>query len=361
VNTVPWDADPHTKAKHALYRQYLSKWVPIMMRGWGGDVTYAEGFAGPGVYTDGAPGSPVIALRTIVGDPKLRTSSRKMRLLFVDKDPRCTSLLEKQLTAAAHPVELADLPNYGITVGIECGECVPVLDQLLTQHKAWGRPMLVVLDTWGGAVWLDLVSKVATNSNSEVLITIQPQYFSRFAGVDNLDHGDKVFGSKAWRAVRDQPADKKARWLLQHYRETIRAAGFEFVLDFELVDENGHALFLVFGTTHRRGLEKMKEAMWEVDDVAGSGYRDPRDPDQQTLAIAFEPNTAPLRRLILARLREDGEQGSTVLKLRDFALFQTVFKASQVKPVLDRMLDMAEIESDSPRLTFTSNVRLVRN
>ncbi|MDQ3641531.1 MAG: hypothetical protein M3450_08740 [Actinomycetota bacterium] len=41
-------ADPHTKAKHAVYAQYLGKWMPIMVQFWGGNVTYAEGFAGPG-------------------------------------------------------------------------------------------------------------------------------------------------------------------------------------------------------------------------------------------------------------------------------------------------------------------------
>jgi three-Cys-motif partner protein len=60
-NSVPWDADPHTKTKHALYTRYLDKWMPIMVNGWGANITYAEGFAGPGVYLDGSPGSPVIA------------------------------------------------------------------------------------------------------------------------------------------------------------------------------------------------------------------------------------------------------------------------------------------------------------
>jgi len=36
---IPWAADPHTKAKHALYDRYLSKWSPIMLRGWGATTT----------------------------------------------------------------------------------------------------------------------------------------------------------------------------------------------------------------------------------------------------------------------------------------------------------------------------------
>ena len=78
-NPVPWDADPHTKTKHALYTQYLGKWMPIMVTGLGANITYAEGFAGPGVYLDGSPGSPVIALRTLVDKLKHQDEGQERR------------------------------------------------------------------------------------------------------------------------------------------------------------------------------------------------------------------------------------------------------------------------------------------
>ena len=53
-----------------------------------------------------------------------------------------------------------------------------------------------------------------------------------------------------------------AKW----YRQTVVASGFSHVLDFESIDARGQLLYLVFGTTHQRGLEKMKEVMWEVDE-----------------------------------------------------------------------------------------------
>ncbi|OBG88664.1 three-Cys-motif partner protein TcmP [Mycolicibacterium farcinogenes] len=358
--TIPWDADPHTKTKHLLYQRYFGKWFPIMMRGWGGDLTYAEGFSGPGVYADGAAGSPVIALNSIIGDPGLRTSAHKMRLLFVDHNPRCTALLHERLSVAAQPVSLDDLPQHGITVDIRTGECVPTLEQLLTEHNAWGRPMLVVLDTWGGSVPLELVRRVANNVNSEVLITIGPQYFSRFARVDEISHGDAVFGSSTWREVMNKPPGEKSKWLLQHYRDIIQGIGFDHVLDFELIDTRGQSLYLVFATTHERGLEKMKEAMWEVDDISGVGYRDPRDPGQQTLEIEFEPNTNPLRRLIVDHLKQQPNHQASVSALRSFALFRTVYKASHVMPILRDMVDNGELVSDTPgrRLGYDGYVRL---
>lgn len=357
---VPWSADPHTKIKHAVYRQYLSKWMPIMMQGWGGNITYAEGFAGPGVYLDGSPGSPVIALRSLLDDSALRTSGRRIRLLFVDREPRCTRMLQDQLTVAATPVPVSDLPKYGIDVDIMTGNCDPCLEELLTRRQAWGRPMLVVLDTWGASVPLDLIRRVAANGHSEVIVTIQPQYFARFAESSDIAHGDKVFGGTDWRAVAAQPPGSKARWLLQHYRETVRTVGFSHVLDFELVDRRGQALYLVFGTTHEKGLRKMKEAMWEVDDVTGVGYRDPRDPDQETLNIEFEPQTAPLRRLLVDYMLALPKRQAAVHQLRHFALFQTVYKESQVKPVVEEMIGrkiLLRLSGDG-RLSFGDVVRL---
>lgn len=255
---VPWDVDPHTKAKHAVYRQYLSKWMPIMVQGWSGDATYAEGFAGPGVYVDGSPGSPVIALRSLLDRPELRSKVRNVRLLFVDRDPRCTDLLQAKLKEAANNIALAQLHQHGIVVDVVTGTCEPRLEEVLTRHAAWGHPMLVVLDTWGGAVHLDLVRRIAGNVSSEVIVTMQPQYFARFAEAPDVAHGDSVFGGTEWREVATKPAQDKARWLLQRYRRTVQGAGFPHVLDFELIDTRGQALYLVFGTTHHQGVRKMK-------------------------------------------------------------------------------------------------------
>lgn len=357
---VEWSAAPHTLAKHGVYRQYLSKWMPIMIHSWKGDVTYAEGFAGPGIYTGGEPGSPVIALETLIRDPEIRMKARDLRFLFVEKDARRVARLRERLTVAASPVRLDDLSGYGIDLAVEVGDYDPTLVEVLTKHNAWGRPMLVVLDTFGGGVKLDLVRRIANNPSSEVIITFEPQHFSRFATAPNVVHGDAVFGDPGWRQVADQPSEAKTRWVVSKYRGVLHDAGFPFVLTFELVGSNGHSLFLVFGTTHVRGLQKMKEAMWEVDPIQGVQYRDPADPEQQLLDIELEPHTEPLRRELLQFLRQADGQSASVGDLRRFALYQTVYKESQVKPVLDKLVDMGLAVGDGTdgHVRLGGNIRL---
>lgn len=341
-----WEAEPHTLVKHRVYESYLRKWMPIMIQGWKGDITYAEGFAGPGVYDGGEPGSPVLALRTLIGNPALRTRARDLRFLFVERDQRRAERLRQELETASTPVPLRELPKYGIDLAISTGSYDPNLVNLLTEHNAWGRPMLVVLDTFGGAVKLDLVRRIAHNPSSEVIITFEPQYFSRFAASDALEHGDTVFGDQSWRDVADQPADAKTRWVIAKYRDVLVNEGFPFVLTFELVKTRGHSLFLVFGTTHVRGLQKMKEAMWEVDSISGVQYRDPADPNQELLDIRMEPSTSPLMRELLAHLQGTPSGEASVSDLRRHALYQTVYKESQVKPVLDQLAARGAIVGD---------------
>ena len=56
-----WDIEPHTRAKHEILKKYLEAWFPIINR-YNRKIIYIDGFCGPGRYSGGEPGSPVIAL-----------------------------------------------------------------------------------------------------------------------------------------------------------------------------------------------------------------------------------------------------------------------------------------------------------
>jgi three-Cys-motif partner protein len=56
-----WPIEPHTAAKHQILRKYLDAWLPIL-GAYNKRVVYVDGFSGPGRYTGGEPGSPIIAI-----------------------------------------------------------------------------------------------------------------------------------------------------------------------------------------------------------------------------------------------------------------------------------------------------------
>ena len=56
-----WSIEPHTAAKHKILCKYLDAWLPIL-QSFNGRIIYLDGFAGPGRYIGGEPGSPLVAL-----------------------------------------------------------------------------------------------------------------------------------------------------------------------------------------------------------------------------------------------------------------------------------------------------------
>ena len=61
--TTIWDLESHSRAKHEILKRYLQAWVPILGQSSYSELLYIDGFAGPGRYSKGEDGSPIIALR----------------------------------------------------------------------------------------------------------------------------------------------------------------------------------------------------------------------------------------------------------------------------------------------------------
>ncbi|MFC9327003.1 three-Cys-motif partner protein TcmP [Kitasatospora sp. NPDC057015] len=347
-----WHRDPHTAAKHDVLRQYLQAWAPILLSR-NDIVTYAEGFAGPGIYKGGEAGSPVIAHQVLAGSLRQRAGKR-VKMVLVEEDGRRKTELEQQLAHARENQpgpELARLETH-----VTQGGCHPDLLRNLAQTGSLGHPMFVLLDGFGSPeVPFALLQQVARHRSSEVMITFQPQFLVRFAQKDGTHRaaGDAFFGNSDWHSVFALPSNEKAPYLRDQYRRTLRAAGFDHSLSFEMIDEKRHLLYLIFGTSHEKGVEKMKEAMWKVDTTTGVRYCDPKDPDQQVLELTLEPDTGPLRRILIEYLRSSPD-GFTVAALQRFALLETVYRPAQVIPALTRL-------REEKRITTTAPGRIVRS
>src|SRR5713226_7063464 len=99
-----WSIEPHTKAKHAILQHYLEAWFPILGR-WNGRVLFIDGFAGPGIYANGEPGSPLIALMTLLEHPMFTRLHCEFVFLFMEPEEDRAASLNAQLAAffASHP------------------------------------------------------------------------------------------------------------------------------------------------------------------------------------------------------------------------------------------------------------------
>ncbi|WP_255724419.1 three-Cys-motif partner protein TcmP [Frankia sp. Cj3] len=342
---VPWRREAHTAAKHRVYDHYLRKWFPILLGGANAyrSATYVEGFSGPGIYEDSEEGSPIIAIRAFLETPRLAARNGPVRFIFIDDDKRCTRLLSERIEAT-----FPAYPRESMSIQILEGKCEASLESALDEAGAWGYPILAVLDSWGNVpVPYSTLVKLASNRASEVVVTLSTQHFLRFVG--RLEGpGDEVFGGDlAWREVAAQPdGPTKRRHLLTCYRKALSKAGFAYLLDFELVTPAGESLYLIFGTNHDRGVEKMKEALWAADPEQGVGFRDPRDVGQFSL-FGDEMRLYPLARMLEQKLRKDGPE--KVYKLANYALHNTVFKKTHVLPAVEILCEEGTVEADDGR------------
>lgn len=373
--TVPWPIAPHTVVKHEIYKRYLSSWFEILLtsRNAFRSATYAEGYAGPGIYSGGEAGSPVHAVEALMASTKMQTCSRPVALVFVDKDPRCTALLADRLAAVGmEPDEASDdetvrgsIPGRTgeTSVAIARGECGDRFLEQLDEAGAWDKPILAVLDTWGLPTFpYEVLQRVAANRASEVIVTFGPQHFIRFHA-DKGPEVDEMFGwDPTWRQIAGLPdGETKKRHLLTAYRAAVGKAGFGHLVDFELVDTRGESLYLVFGTNDHKGLSVMKEAMWNVDPNFGVRFRDPRDTMNEALFVVDDPQTAQLERLLvdhLAIVHAEGKPDVYVEILRRWALEETIYREPHVIPALTKLVEAGTVQADMDPIRRGSRVRL---
>jgi three-Cys-motif partner protein len=319
-------------------------------------LTVLEGYAGPGIYNGGEDGSPVIALDALIQHSELLVRGKAVRFVFIeDRQDRFRRLRE------VIDQRFPRLPR-GITLDYHHGSCEDTWETALNQSNAWGQPIFANLDPFGPGVPFALVQRLGANRSSEVLVTFASDWLRRFWSLEEIGDGDMQFGSKAWRKVGelDDP-EKKELFLVETYRETLGRAGFNLTAPFKLSDEGGHSFYLICGTSHRRGLERMKEAMWKIDPVGGVQFRDPRDPNQGVLDLGIpDPDISPLVRIFNAKLASNLNASHTVEELKDFALFNTGFRPPHATKAIQQMIERGDAMRSPAKGQLTKKVRITQ-
>lgn len=365
--SVLWPRAPATAAKHQLYKRYLDAWWPIMLQRSPPNgllrprVTYLDAFAGPGRYSGGEAGSPVFAMRRLLRHDavdRMHLRRDRVRLLFMEREQDRYDYLCSELDRQFGPLE--ELPVLTEVRNAEAGAAAA---ELLDEAGAWGHPILAIFDSWGNVnVPLGLIQRLAHNPSSEVIVTFGPNWFSRRESLEP-DQLDLVFGGRQyWEpADREKRSDEQWRVWLASYRDALRRAGFRFQLQFEIIPKTGKPLYLVYGTRHPKGVEVMKDAMWDVDGNDGMGFRDPRTRGAQLpgqLAMFAGKNDPELAELVRQRL----EAGPVSLEqLGQWLLEETArWRVKDARHAVQMLLKDGLISVSPPpgKITKTSVIRL---
>ncbi len=334
---IRWELKPHTEAKHVILRKYLNAWLPKLTR-WNGRVVIIDAFAGPGLYSNGEEGSPIIALRAFLEHSYMAMMNADVKYLFVEADEdRCDSLREV--------VERIETPK-NVHVSIRNEECEVALGRALDyidEQESRLAPTFAFIDPFGVQVPLDMIRRLMAHPRCEVLITFMTGWLNRFLPTLEFEvHADRLYGCKDWRAALDMVGLDREQYLRTLYqRQLVEVVRADYVRFFTMKNSRNMTSYdLFFATNHPAGIDAMKAAMWKVDQSGSFSFSDATDPNQLTL-FSEEPNWDQLVSLLVSQFT------GTVQRWRDVeeAIRRSPFRILK-KPL------QAESKRANPRLTI---------
>lgn len=318
-----WNIDPHTRAKHQILEEYLKAWFPILSK-YNGRIVYLDGFAGPGVYSRGEEGSPVIAIR-IAHEHFLQQKLREIIFWFIEKNPNRVAKLVEVLKE-----KFPNLPQkfqYEVVKSEFAADLAKNLDELEKQGAKLA-PTFAFIDPFGfTGLPMNLISRLMNYDKSEVLITFMAGFVNRFTDELRENVMDDLFGTHQWSEINKmEDPDKRRNFILKLYQDQlIQATNAKYVKTFEMIGENNQLIYhLVFATKHIRGLEVMKEAMFKVDRRGTYRFSDKTDPNQTFLLdYGNEENwTSEAAKMIYNKFRG---QTISVEEVHDFVVVDTPY------------------------------------
>lgn len=331
-----WELEPHTDAKHRILRQYLGAWFPIMASsGVRGRIIFIDGFAGPGIYKGGEPGSPIIALRTLIGHPRFPQWKNEFDFAFfeVNKE-RCESLREQ--VEALQKSHEGGWPD-NVKVFIEQTTFEEASEQILaTLDGANLAPTFAFVDPFGfSGAPMELIERLLGFNSCEVFFNFTAESVNRFVNHPDdhiVGHIEALFGSDEYTAATGLSGESRIQFLHDLYgRKLKEAGGFTYVTSFRMVDERGKTPYWLFhGTRNLQGLRKMKAAVWSVDRERGIQFSD-RFAGQDVLFSGDQLDVGPLKTALIERF---SGQVISVEDLEVFVLAETPYSDSHYKRIL---------------------------
>lgn len=324
-----WPIEPHTIAKHVILRNYLRAWFPIMGR-YNKRLLFFDGYAGPGEYNNGEPGSPIIALLEALNYFEWCEmhgfEKPEIVFFFIEENKERYEHLESRIKAVAWPKE------FKISViNSNFEEIATALMVHLESKKLKLAPAFVFIDPFGYRMPFEIVKKFMGHEKCEVFINFMYEFINRFILREGQERVmTSLFGTEVWADLQleNKSATQRKDAIHGLYQAQLEEHAASFVRSFEMKGtKNSTKYFMFYGTNHKLGLEKMKDAMWKVDAGGNYIFSDYTDPNQLVL-FGEEPNYEQLKHLLKANFFG---KLVTIEQVEEFVVCQTPFRKAHLK------------------------------
>ncbi|GHO96558.1 hypothetical protein KSF_066060 [Reticulibacter mediterranei] len=324
--TTIWNIPELTSIKHRILRGYLERWFPDVLQQHE-RIYLLDGFSGPGEYTKGELGSPLIAVDVLHHCRTYSEQQRQTTFVFIEeKQTRCNylrGLLEGRIPSQSDTMHF----EYSI----ECGEFVRTLStwiEALEKAQSSFPPLFAFLDPFGFSdIPMSTIGRIMQHQHGEILLTFMYEPINRFLSHPNKliqRHLTTVFGSEQWISI-DLNGDREQQ-ICDLYRTQLCTLGkASYVCMFRLKHrKNATDYFLIFCTHNLKSIEKMKEIFWQIDPVCGYTYsvqKQGKDNRQLFLPL-LEPDYSVLTEQLVSHF---GGSTISMCTLEEYILAETAF------------------------------------
>jgi three-Cys-motif partner protein len=332
-----WDIKPHTEVKHKILKAYFGAWFSIVGQKFP-KLIFVDAFCGPGVYSKGEPGSPVIVLEE--AHRALSTGRVNWRpnltldLRFIDEDKDRIQNLNLVLAKTKNGDQRIALQAPVVGTFEECIK--PLLTSLEAARPAC-CPLLVFIDPFGAKGFsMATISRILRLDGAEIFLLFDADGIDRILGAWNEPNckilGD-LFGIDVQKLEPIRHIADRGRRIVELrkvFYASLEANGVQGILPFRLYVADGNPLFdLVFLTNKPLGFIKMKESMWKAD---GSGEFHFVETAVDQLDIQLESHEKRVWDLVMGKFAGKRVSGAEVQSFIDLqTLYLKKHKTSALK------------------------------
>jgi three-Cys-motif partner protein len=339
-----WDLESHTAKKHEILRRYFQAWLPILAHG-NNRLLYIDAFAGPGEYSKGEDGSPLVILKS-ARDHVLKFTAELLCVFIESDDDRyhhLVEVLDRIKPTLPNNIKFRHLPGK---FNDQLTQIFPTMEEQ-RKHRA---PILAFVDPFGfSQTPFSTIAKLMKYPKSEVLVNFMYEEINRFLGVPEFaQHFDAQFGTPEWREVAKISAPVERLFFIHDlYLKQLRTVA-KYVRGFLMRNKNDTPdYFLFFATNSLEGLESMKQAMWKVDPTGEFHFSDFTDAKKQPSLFEAEPDYAWLQEIITNEFRHTQIESKL---LGDWVVEKTPFLRTHIKkPVLIPMEKKGALSIVNPK------------
>jgi three-Cys-motif partner protein len=300
TDSVLWELEEHSKVKHDIIIKYLHPWIRIL--GKFQRICYFDCFSGPGEYSDGSPGSPLIAIRLA---SELQKYYNEFVCCFIERDPK---IFENLKIVINREIE-GDKEKYKkIKVNFENDEFANVISNILKSLEAEKKriaPSFFFIDPFGvKGTPFNLIKNIFLMPRTEVFFTFMTSTVSRFFKSDfHKSVINDLFGSSEWEEIcRNHTGDDRQYALKDFYINQLHKNGVKYVISYRINMEKQMQTmyYIIHATNNFLGFRIMKGIMYRTGMSGRYAYLGPME-GQKTLIELFENKIEKFKKYLLNR------------------------------------------------------------